>query len=253
MRRYYRILEIPYDSSFPIVKQAYRDLVRVWHPDRFCHDERLQKLATEKLMQINEAYRVLRSLSPQEVEQNSAVSQPFSPQAEPIDWSRKATPASPVQDRAPLRKPVGLYRYYGVIAIPIAGILLLLLAEALLEKTYSTDPLPPPRYEAWNNPATGLAPESPDRIPTPDSTESGGLQALSERTISSHSNPFHRFFTLGSTKEGVLAIQGIPTQLNERIWQYGKSLILFENNRVVGWTESPSNPLAVAEGAKQMN
>jgi len=112
---------------------------------------------------------------------------------------------------------------------------------------------PPPRYEAWNNPATGLAPESPDRIPTPDSTESGGLQALSERTISSHSNPFHRFFTLGSTKEEVLAIQGIPTQLNERIWQYGKSLILFENNRVVGWTESPSNPLAVAEGAKQMN
>jgi len=160
MRRYYRILEIPYDSSFPIVKQAYRDLVRVWHPDRFCHDERLQKLATEKLMQINEAYRVLRSLSPQEVEQNSAVSQPFSPQAEPIDWSRKATPASPVQDRAPLRKPVGWHRYYGVIAIPITGILLLLLAEALLEKTYSTDP-PLPATRLGTTPQLAL----PRKVP----------------------------------------------------------------------------------------
>src|SRR4030095_4623616 len=42
-------------------KQAYRDLVNVWHPDRFAHDPRLQKIAEEKLKEINEAYEHLKS------------------------------------------------------------------------------------------------------------------------------------------------------------------------------------------------
>lgn len=49
MRKYYRVLEIPYDSPIPVVKQAYRDLVRVWHPDRFARDERLQKHGRNRL------------------------------------------------------------------------------------------------------------------------------------------------------------------------------------------------------------
>ena len=43
------------------VKLAYRDLVKVWHPDRFAHDPRLQRKAEEKLKQINEAYERLQS------------------------------------------------------------------------------------------------------------------------------------------------------------------------------------------------
>ena len=31
-------------------------MAKVWHPDRFGHDERLQKKAQEKLKEINEAY-----------------------------------------------------------------------------------------------------------------------------------------------------------------------------------------------------
>ncbi len=46
------------------IRQAYRDLARVWHPDRFIHDTRLCKLAEEKLKEINIAYEVLvRGLS----------------------------------------------------------------------------------------------------------------------------------------------------------------------------------------------
>ena len=41
------------------IKQAYHDLVKVWHPDRFAHDPRLQKQAEEKLKAINEAYDFL--------------------------------------------------------------------------------------------------------------------------------------------------------------------------------------------------
>lgn len=38
------------------IKQAYRDLVQVWHPDRFAGNPRLQKKAEETLKRINLAY-----------------------------------------------------------------------------------------------------------------------------------------------------------------------------------------------------
>jgi CheY-like chemotaxis protein len=40
-------------------RQAYKDLVEVWHPDRLAHNERLQLLATDRLKEINEAYAYL--------------------------------------------------------------------------------------------------------------------------------------------------------------------------------------------------
>ncbi|MBF0521100.1 MAG: DnaJ domain-containing protein [Nitrospirae bacterium] len=42
------------------IKEAYKDLVKVWHPDRFAHDPKLQKKAGDKLSEINEAYRNLK-------------------------------------------------------------------------------------------------------------------------------------------------------------------------------------------------
>lgn len=43
------------------LKAAHRDLAKVWHPDRFLHDPRLQQKAQEKLKEINEAYKELIS------------------------------------------------------------------------------------------------------------------------------------------------------------------------------------------------
>lgn len=43
------------------LKAAHRDLAKVWHPDRFQHDPRLQEKAQEKLKEINEAYDLLSS------------------------------------------------------------------------------------------------------------------------------------------------------------------------------------------------
>ena len=42
------------------VNQAYRDMVNVWHPDRFEGNPRLQKKAEEKMKEINEAYEYLK-------------------------------------------------------------------------------------------------------------------------------------------------------------------------------------------------
>lgn len=57
MEKYYRILDLPPNASEQEVKQAYRELVKVWHPDRFTHDIKLQRRAEEKLKIINDAYQ----------------------------------------------------------------------------------------------------------------------------------------------------------------------------------------------------
>lgn len=52
----YRILDIEPGASLEDVKRSYRELVKVWHPDRFRGDSKLQAKAEEKLKRINIAY-----------------------------------------------------------------------------------------------------------------------------------------------------------------------------------------------------
>jgi hypothetical protein len=50
------------DASWEEVTQAYKDLMRVWHPDRFQSDERLRKKAEEHSQRINHAMGELKKL-----------------------------------------------------------------------------------------------------------------------------------------------------------------------------------------------
>ncbi len=59
--RFYELLGVAPGASGRELKEAYRDLAKVWHPDRFSHDPRLQQKAQEKLKEINEAYAQLTS------------------------------------------------------------------------------------------------------------------------------------------------------------------------------------------------
>ena len=55
------ILELKPGATPTEIKRSYRDLVKVWHPDRFGSDPRLRTKAEEKLSEINAAYRLLTS------------------------------------------------------------------------------------------------------------------------------------------------------------------------------------------------
>jgi DnaJ domain len=55
--QYYKILDLGPNASLGEVKKSYRDLVKVWHPDRFHNNQRLHKKANKKLIEINEAYK----------------------------------------------------------------------------------------------------------------------------------------------------------------------------------------------------
>ena len=57
----YELLGVKPGVSSTELKAAHRDLAKVWHPDRFGHDPRLQEKAQEKLKEINEAYELLIS------------------------------------------------------------------------------------------------------------------------------------------------------------------------------------------------
>jgi outer membrane protein assembly factor BamE (lipoprotein component of BamABCDE complex) len=53
------------------------------------------------------------------------------------------------------------------------------------------------------------------------------------------------YFTVGSTKDEVLAVQGAPTEFTERVWKYGSSSVFFNNGRVVSWDIWPGAPLRI--------
>jgi hypothetical protein len=56
LNKYYELLGVRPGASIQELKTAHRDMAKVWHPDRFAHDPRLQQKAQEKLKEINEAY-----------------------------------------------------------------------------------------------------------------------------------------------------------------------------------------------------
>src|ERR1017187_2386541 len=55
------LFDLPDAFTEAQLKQAYHDLVQVWHPDKDSDNERLRKKADEKMKESNQAYEVLQS------------------------------------------------------------------------------------------------------------------------------------------------------------------------------------------------
>ncbi len=56
---YYEILELKPNATKEEIKQAYKDLLTVWNPDKFSNELSLQQKAREKVKEIDEAYEKL--------------------------------------------------------------------------------------------------------------------------------------------------------------------------------------------------
>jgi len=48
-------------------------------------------------------------------------------------------------------------------------------------------------------------------------------------------------FSVGSTKDAVLVVQGTPTAFTQDEFDYGGSVVYFQNNRVVNWKNDPTS------------
>jgi TPR repeat protein len=56
---FYRQLDVEPGADLVSIRQSYHQLVKVWHPDRFGNDKKLQAVANDKLKKINFAYESL--------------------------------------------------------------------------------------------------------------------------------------------------------------------------------------------------
>ncbi|MBS1902369.1 MAG: DnaJ domain-containing protein [Bacteroidetes bacterium] len=71
VKKYFDVLEIPFGSSLADAQKAYRELINVWHPDRFQGNENLRRKAEERTKRINEAYGFVKSFIEEYANQQS--------------------------------------------------------------------------------------------------------------------------------------------------------------------------------------
>lgn len=62
MKDPYTILGVKHDASDEEIKEAYRNLVRKYHPDNYSDDNPLKDLANEKMQEVNEAYDAIQKM-----------------------------------------------------------------------------------------------------------------------------------------------------------------------------------------------
>jgi len=111
LSKHYQLLGLKPDASPEEMKQAYRDMVKVWHPDRFGHDARLRLKAQNKLKEINGAYELLKARA----FQASIAPEPDAPKTEPATGTPPAA-----------RNRTALWATFGILAfasIAAAGFL----------------------------------------------------------------------------------------------------------------------------------
>lgn len=167
--RAYEVLGVKPGVSDGELKAAHRDLAKVWHPDRFVHDPRLQEKAQEKLKEINEAYEQLISRHKRRVT-------PSPPPRQQHHRGRTSETA-----RVPVKRGVGWHWW---IAVPFA---VFALVFAFTTKTLVREHDPQPAESAQLEQPTEQAPTTtrPDASHTVRNRDDNNLAPAAERATES--------------------------------------------------------------------
>jgi len=276
----YRRLGISPGADWKELRAAYRERIRAWHPDRFQGDDRARAEAENRSKAINQSYRKLAGYHrrhgclPLSAETGSDLADAVSA----VEQGGDRGPADTAPNLQPgrfagaLRRPGIFWAAIGLLLlVPYSAVVLVPATED--DETGSTSVAPLPR-EATNDADPGderyftVGSRIGDvyavqGVPTKTEKdvwhyhtsrvyfEDGAVvhwEATSEHPLKARGDldPLHSqtaAFTYGFTKAQVRAIQGEPVNETDRAWDYGVSRVYFENDRVVGWSESPINPL----------
>ena len=173
-RRWLEVLGLGPDATKLQIDQAYRDLVKVWHPDRFESDPSLRLKATQKLRDLNAAYDGLRrsGIPPRDPSPTERAETPPTPPYE--------RPAAPVAPSSRSGRP-WLFRTVLVATALTVGILLFYgMRRDRITPTYIVVvPNPQPettqRRDAQRSKVAPTLPTSPAEAPT-----AGTLMVISQ-------------------------------------------------------------------------
>lgn len=247
----YKTLRLTPDAKFDEIKHAYRALVKHWHPDRFATDADRQRQALEHFYAITHAYAMLRAY-------RTAEDLPYSHDSwwrqglRTLAWVgrgtwwlglggliiigcyafqptfRHAAPSAP-----PTKLPGGLAQSVSARAYVTVGSTYETVRAIQGTPTWATD-------RVWEYGGSRLYFKA-GRVIGWDIWSGSPLKVQLLPTASI--NPVPTYFTVGSTKDEVLAVQGTPTRVTERLWEYGASRVFFTDNRVTRWEVWPGAPL----------
>jgi len=101
LNKYYKILDVTPDTPWEDIKRAYHDMMKIWHPDRFAGDRRLQKIVEEKTKELTHAFKKIEEdyhsikfyYDPLDGAKEASIETKKKPQTEPPVKERK--PKSP--------------------------------------------------------------------------------------------------------------------------------------------------------------
>lgn len=269
------VLELGSYAGEGEIKDAYRALVKVWHPDRFPGDAKLKAAAEEKLKALNVAYVFLTSGAPRRPRPQPAGQTYKAESSQAAPPSRHA--ASAWGPRASVRRhrlmpSMSMLVMCGALA---CGVLIAVLLLTSVDSTLASDPTTGRVYSGLRYGAVGalrqtvrltgqrlhdLLPQRSTAVaaasPQPaDATQADGQNAnpvtqnLHRRELgAAHAEPVKLmpYVTTGLTRDEVIAAVGTPTLDADDRLAYGGSEFYLTDGKVSGWKIDPaSTPIRV--------
>ena len=239
------------------VTLAYRDLAKIWHPDRFQNDARLGARTEAQIKLINEAKQValaylekhghFRYVGREKTSgtRRKARPKPEAPQTRKMPKPRPKPPArsagepmpprkdskqTPAQAQNPTRHPFQV-KFNTTVLVGI--VLVFALASFLFTMGSALLRSPAGKTRSFPKTIRAQATLTPQQSQNPKPIVSQQEVQVTADT----------FFTLGSDKDWVSKVQGPPMTIQGSDWVYGFSRIRFAGGQVVGWKASELNPL----------
>jgi hypothetical protein len=224
------------------VDAAWRMLAKVWHPDRFPGDEKLQRAAEEKLKTINAAHAELLSSGP--ASPRSSVKDPA---AEPAPARpRSAEPKVVHHTRTALR--IGLPRWLPRL---FAFALVVFVCAVVVKATDAwiiSQPGMAPLYTAWRanllRTAASLGSSAPSSAPAAFTEPSPTPPPRAAARIP-HVRGTQPYVTVGLTAHEVETVLGPPTSATPQSLIYGKSALYLLDGKIAGWKIDPASSIRV--------
>lgn len=226
--QFYRALNLNPDCTWEELRNAYRKLVRLWHPDRYAENDDKKAYAAEKIKEINTAFSALEKYFKEHDKLPS------------VDLSevRRQTirPSTGVQFRTNKQtknvresRPASNFSIMGKIALLLVFVFPIYHLAMLKDDTRS---------------GTGSHTVGTEAVPPALVIHNKEGNPLTAANISGQS--ILTTFTYGSTKGDVYAAQGEPSSANDDVWHYGKSKVYFVFGRVSHWENQIDSPLRIS-------